>query len=198
MYGRTRARRTLLIALLLGLVAVGWGLWGLRKTRVFRYIPLVGWMAQEAPPTPAPSPTPPPTAGPPSPGEAIALIQGYNQADVTANRSNDVRHLLPYLHPNGPHYERLAVEYRRRIAQGEVHHVQLTRFWAADPQVTEGEVVVETREIWDETALDAESGAVLWLETGIETHQRYTIRPDAGGLWRIWEIEMVEGGVYTP
>ncbi len=199
MYGTTRARRVLYVALALGMAALALGLkecWG---TPLARYMPFVGALAPRATPAAtAPAREPSPTAGPPAREQVVALVQGYNQADVLANHTNDLSHLLPYLHPDGPLYAGLAAEYRRRIAQGEVHNVQLTRFWAAEPAVSATEISVETQEVWDETVLDNRTGEVKSSQVGIATRQRYTIRKDAGGVWRIWDLELVDSGGYGP
>ncbi len=188
MYGETRARRTLYFALLVALVGLGWGLWGLYRTPVFRYLPLLGVLAPRPTATlPPAAATLPPTPGSPTPEQVIALVQGYNQADTVANRTSDLSSLLPYLHPDGPLYARLATEYRRRIGAGEVHNAALTRFFAATPRIGADEVTLETQEIWDETAVDR-AGQVLWSQVGMTTRQVYTIRRDAAGIWRIWDL----------
>jgi hypothetical protein len=197
MYGTTKARRTLYVALALGLLALALGLrecWG---TPLARYMPFVGALAPQATSLPR-VPTPTPTPARPGREQVIALVQAYNQADVLANRTNDLAQLLPYVHPDGPLYTALAAEYRRRIAAGEVHNVQLTRFWATEPVVTAGEITLETQEVWDEAVLDGRTGEVRSAQVGIVTRQRYTIRPDAGGAWRIWDLELVASGGYTP
>lgn len=195
MYGTTRARRGLYVALALGLLALALGLKECLSTPPARYGPFVGAPVPRS--TPA-TPTPVPPPGPPTREQAIALVQAYNQADVAANRTNDLTHLLPYVHPDGPLYARLAAEYRRRIAQNETHNVQLTRFWATAPIISAAEIVLETQEVWDETVVDNRTGQVLAAQVGIVTHQRYTIRPDAGGVWRIWDLELLDDGGYTP
>lgn len=197
MYGTTKARRTLYLALGLGLLALALGLRECWRTPLARYIPFVGALASHATPLP-PAPTPSPTAGPPTREQTIALVQAYNQADVLANRTNDPAHLLPYVHPDGPLYAALAGEYRRRAATGEIHNVQLTRFWATEPVVTASEITLETQEVWDEAVLDSRTGEVRSTQVGIVTHQRYTVRPDAGGAWRIWDLELLDSGGYTP
>lgn len=199
MYGTTRARRVLYAALALGLLALALGLKECLGTPLARYVPFVGAPApQSTPATPTPVRTPAPTPGPPTREQAIALVQAYNQADVTANRTNDLTRLLPYVHPDGPLYAGLAAEYRRRIAAGEVHNVQLTRFWATAPAISAAEIVLETQEVWDETVVDNRTGQILAVQVGIATRQRYTIRPDAGGVWRIWNLELLDDGGYTP
>ncbi len=191
MYGETRARRTLYFALLVALVATGWGLWGLYRTPFFRYVPILGALAPEPTATAtAAAVTPIPTPGSLTPEQVIALVQAYNQADIQANRTNDLSPLLPYLHPNGPLYTQLAAEYRRRIGAGEVHNAAITRFFATTPQIGAEEITLETQEIWDETAVDSRSGEVLWSRAGITTRQVYTIGRDAAGVWRIWDLTM--------
>ena len=197
MYGAPKARRTLYGALVLGLLALAIGLRECWHTPLARYMPFAGALAPRATSLP-PVPTPAPTTGRPTPEQVIALVQVYNQADVLANRANDITALLPYVHPDGPLYAALAVEYRRRAASGEVHNVQLTRFWATEPVVTETEITLETQEVWDETVLNGRTGEVTSAQVGIVTRQRYTIRPDAGGTWRIWDLELVDSGGYTP
>lgn len=193
MYGPARARRNLYILLVLGLAAMGWGLWNLRSAPFFRYIPVIGAFAPADAPRPTALPTP--TPGMPTREQVIALIQAYNQADIQAERTNSLSGLLPYIHPDGPLYERLAAEFRRRIAAGETRNVQITRFWAGEPRIGSEEITIETQEIWDVTVV--KNGEIASSQVGVVSRQRYTIRRDAGGAWRIWELEFLEGG-YLP
>ena len=197
MYGTTKARRTLYVALALGVLTLALGLHACWQTPLARYMPLVGALVPQATALPAVA-TPEPTSGPPTLEQVIALVQAYNQADVQVNHTNDLAALLPYVHPDGPLYATLAGEYRRRVAVGEVHNVQLTRFWATEPVVTATEITLETQEVWDEAVLDSHTGEVTAVQVGIVTRQRYTIRPDAGGVWRIWDLELLASGGYTP
>lgn len=199
MYGATRARRTVYVLLVVGLVTLGAGLWGLRGTRFFRYVPMLGALAPKA--TPAPVVTAPvaaPTPGTPTEDEVIALIQGYNQGSILSNQTNDLEYVLPYVCPGGPLYDRLLEEFRRRIAAGEVRSVELTRFWATEPRFSEEEIVVETKETWDETTLNAGTGEVLSSAIGVETYQVYTMRRDSGGVWRIWDLDAQVLESYVP
>jgi hypothetical protein len=186
MYGRSRTQRSLYLVLVLGLVVGLLGLGQLISKGLFRG----AWASGEVEPARAAAPRPRPTTPPPTAAEAIALVQQYNQADVRASAANDLSPLLPYVHSDGPLYRRLADEFHRRIAQNEVHQVALTRFWVRPPQVTAAEIVVQTREIWDETVVDNQTGAVLRAEVGIATAQSYILRPDQGGVWRIWELSI--------
>jgi len=193
MYGPARVRRNLYLFLALGVLAAAWGAYNLRNAPFFRYLPVVGALAPA--PTPPPTRTPAPTPGIPTAEEIVALIQGYNQADIAANRNNSLSELLPFVHPEGPLYRNLSAEFRRRIASGETRNVQIRRFWAAAPSIGAEEITLDTQEVWDVVVL--RNGEVVSQTVGATVRWRYVLRRDAGGAWRIWDAAALEGG-YLP
>jgi hypothetical protein len=117
--------------------------------------------------------------------QAVAAVEGYNQASIEAARRIEASLLAPHLDPLGPAWSAVQAEYARRLANAEQHDATLRRWGVLSADTTGDEATVVTQELWDDVV--RRGGVLAGSRRGVLARNAYRLR-HAGSSWLIVDV----------
>ncbi len=135
---------------------------------------------------------PTPTSATLSKDGAISLVYAFDLSMQDFVLTLDPATMQPFVNPDGPLWTELQQMANERTQSGEIHYVALTRFGVAEVIPGTDEIQVRAAEVWNDQAVDRNTGQVNYAVEGIAQEVLYRLRPVEGtGEWLIWSQETI-------